>query len=133
MAEFSALASVDGFRLLTLNSGNLNNIILIGLRNDGTIWCTITDNGLSQFTYISNYVPSNVSLKLLIKYKTNDISFWVNGFKVATSTTATIPNGLNSIDFNFGNGTLPFYGNVKQLQYFDSALTDAELQALTTL
>jgi hypothetical protein len=28
--------------------------------------------------------------------------------------------------------TLPFYGNTKQIQYFDSALTDSELETLTS-
>ena len=130
--DISALTSVDDFRILTLNDGSLDNIILIGLRDNGTIWSTITDNAAGQFTYISNYVPINVPLKLLIKYKTNDVSFWINGVKVATSTSATIPTGLNSIDFNYGNGANNFYGNVKQLQYYNTAdLTDLELEKLT--
>jgi hypothetical protein len=38
---------------------------------------------------------------------------------------------LNNIDFTgFGQ---PFYGNVRELQVFTEALTDNELQALTTI
>ena len=42
------------------------------------------------------------------------------------------PTGLSVLDFTRVLGTNPFYGNTKQLQYFDKALTDAELQALTS-
>ncbi len=39
---------------------------------------------------------------------------------------------LSELDFDAGNGVLPFYGKTKQIQYFDSALTDAELETLTS-
>jgi hypothetical protein len=132
MAEISSFVGLDDFRLLTLNSGNINNIILLGIRDSGNLYCAITDGGVNQFTHISDYSPINIPTKLLVKYKTNDISFWINGFKLATDTSATIPTDLNQLDFNYGNGAYPFYGNTKQIQYFDSALTDTELEQLTS-
>ena len=132
MAEISSFVGLDDFRLLTLNSGNINNIILLGIRDSGNLYCAITDGGVNQFTHISDYSPINIPTKLLVKYKTNDISFWINGFKLATDTSATIPTGLNQLDFNYGNGAYPFYGNTKQVQYYNSALTDSELEQLTS-
>ena len=38
--------------------------------------------------------------------------------------------GLNVLSFDYAGGS-DFYGKTKQIQYFDSALTDAELAALT--
>ena len=45
-----------------------------------------------------------------------------------------MPTGLNRIDFTNGSlgDTFYFRGKLKQLMYFDTALTDSELQTLTT-
>ena len=41
---------------------------------------------------------------------------------------------LNGISFDYGQeGNKPFYGNVKEVKYYNTALTDQELQALTTI
>ena len=60
------------------------------------------------------------------------IRFTLNGFEVATDTLGTVPIGLNSLQFNSGAGFSTFYGNTRELQYFDSALTDAQLETLTS-
>ena len=41
-------------------------------------------------------------------------------------------SGLKDLDFNFGAGNHPFYGKTKQVQYYNSALTDSELEQLTS-
>ncbi|WP_288954925.1 LamG-like jellyroll fold domain-containing protein [uncultured Polaribacter sp.] len=64
--------------------------------------------------------------KIAIKYKLNDYSVFVNGNKILTDTNATVPSGLNLVDFN------QFYGNVKEIKLYNEALTDAELAALTS-
>jgi hypothetical protein len=61
------------------------------------------------------------------------MALWLNGFEVATSNTGTTSSniGFNKLQFSRA-GTANFYGNTKQIQYFDTALTDLELQQLTT-
>jgi len=77
-----------------------------------------------------NYEDIN---KIAIKYKTNDISFWLNGTKVGTDITGTlIPNKFTQLGFNSGGGGV-FYGKVKAVAVYKEALTDAELQSLTTI
>jgi hypothetical protein len=39
---------------------------------------------------------------------------------------------LSTLSFSNAGGTLPFYGNTKQIQYFDSALNDSDLETLTS-
>ena len=34
--------------------------------------------------------------------------------------------------FSLSNGALPFYGKTKQIQYFQTVLTDSELEQLTS-
>ena len=43
-----------------------------------------------------------------------------------------MPIGLSELAFDDGGGAEPFYGKTKQIQYFDSALTDSELETLTS-
>jgi hypothetical protein len=102
-----------------------------------------TSNRL-QFYLISNYTTStnfytNLSditsfNKIVFKYKTNDFSVWINGFQVLTDTSgSTFSDGtLNELAFDGGSGGNDFYGNTKQIQYYDSALTDSELEQLTS-
>ena len=44
------------------------------------------------------------------------------------------PIGLNQLRFNDGysGSGASFYGNTKQIQYFDSALNDSDLEKLTS-
>lgn len=75
-------------------------------------------------------------LKIAVRYKTNDVAFYVNGTKINFDNNAnTFPEGtLNTIDFTNGNLGSDYYfnGNIKQLMYFDTALSDSELQTLTS-
>ena len=70
--------------------------------------------------------------KIALKYKSQDISLFVNGFELSTNNGTLSLNGLSEVSFDYGNGGFPFYGKTKQLQYFDSALTDSELETLTS-
>ena len=70
--------------------------------------------------------------KFLIKYKSTDLAIWLNGFELAVSTQTISLSGLNELEGAYGSGSFPFYGNTKQIQYYDSALTDSELETLTS-
>ena len=48
-----------------------------------------------------------------------------------TRTPTIMPIGLSEFNFNYTDG-LPFYGNTKQIQYFQTALKDSELEELTS-
>ena len=72
--------------------------------------------------------------KIAIKYKVNDFALWVNGIELATDTSGTTFSSgtLTNVNFDDGSGNADFYGNTKQLQYFQTALTDSELEELTS-
>jgi len=88
--------------------------------------------------YISNKFISAVfnvetNNKLAFKYKNNDCSLFLNGFKVGVISSVTVPVGLDTLQLTDANETSsPFYGNTKQIQYFDSVLADSELEELTS-
>ena len=88
--------------------------------------------------YISNKLISVVfnvetNNKLAFKYKNNDCSLFLNGFKVGVISSVTVPVGLDTLQFTDANETSsPFYGNTKQVQYYNSALTDSELEKISS-
>jgi len=77
-----------------------------------------------------------VDFKLAFSYATNSFKFFINGVKIAEDLLGTTFTGttLNKLAFLTISGTSQVLdGNVKQLQLYKTALTDEELQQLTTL
>jgi hypothetical protein len=132
-AEISALANDLTVRCISISSGNyIDSVQLRYWSSSNTLEYRVVDGSVIVVflrPVINNIVESN---KILVKYKSNDCSIWVNGFKIATDTSATMPSGLSELAFDDGNGTTPFYGNTKQIQYFDTALNDSDLETLTS-
>ncbi len=127
------------------NDGTFNYISLSdgGTQNYAGILYTDED---SQITYryyvggsgvqiiIENIIVTNFN-KIAIKYKANDFAIWINGIEVGTASSGSLnPSGtFNQLAFARGGANnTPFYGNTKQLQYYNSALTDSELEQLTS-
>ena len=59
---------------------------------------------------------------------------WVNGTEVDTHSSHSTANmgTLDRLNFDFGTGSSDYYGKVKQVIYFNEALTDSELATLTS-
>jgi len=137
-AEISALADDLTNRTIALSDGTTSNTVRIQyLTVSNSIWATITNIGAGGNQAILQYTSSDITInsKVALKYKANDFSLFVNGIKVATDTSGvTFPsNTLNTFQFDRGNGAESFYGNTKDIRVYNEALTDAQLQTLTTL
>ena len=131
MAEISALANDGTFRVFGLSNGSTSNrIVFYYSSTTNNIQLLITAGGVvqSELSIIVNDVKT--FKKIAIKYKLNDVALWVNGFELKTDTSATMPSGLNELAFDDAIGGDKFYGNTKQLQYFDT--TDIDLEELTS-
>jgi len=130
--ELSTLASDSVERFVSLSNGSVLNRV--------SLWYYAATNGLAVAVYSGNVaqfftttVLANDTLnnKIAIKYKLNDFSLVINGVVIATDTNGNAPIELNKLSFNKGDGNLPFYGNIKDVRVYNTALTNAELQALT--
>ena len=130
-AEFKN-TDTSNYKLMSISDGTGNNRVFVGTRlNNGYIYYFVVAGGTTQASYISTQLADNFT-KVAVKFKANDFSFWINGLKVSTDLSGSVPIGLNVIQFNGGSGTLDFNGNVKDVRVYNTALTDTELQALTT-
>jgi hypothetical protein len=133
-AEIAALANDGSNRSISISNGTTSNQIVIRYSSTANqVTAYITDGGVitAQLNYtLSDALSYN---KIALKYKVNDVALWVNGTEVATDTSATMPSGFDELKFSRGDGINDFYGKCKQLIYFNEALEDAELTALTTI
>ena len=131
MAEISALDNLEDGNWISINDGGLNNRILIGYVGANAIRFILISGTFFQVDF-SKTIASRTSFnKVAFKWALNDCSFWINGIKVDADTSATMPIGLAQLSFNDG-ATANFKGNTKQIQYFDTALTDTDLEELTS-
>ena len=124
----------DGNEKIIQLSNNTNNagVIKIFARANGNyIRFQIVASGTTT-VIIELPLASDNFYKIAFKYKTNDVSAWSNGFKLYTDTSATIPTGLIKLDFNSDAGIDNFYGKTKEIAYYDTSLTDEELEYLTS-
>lgn len=126
--------SLDGtYKRITLSDGTSANRIIMGFDSNNNVTATVYD-GVNQAVLGGDYNAKDELSKYALKYKVNDFALWVNGFEVSTDTNGnTFPNNtLNQLKYEDGNGGVDFYGNTKQLQYFNTALSDLEIETLTS-
>jgi hypothetical protein len=132
MAEISALANDGTSRRIAISDGSYSNRIYLEFDEvSNKIFFNIISGGNSYFiTYTS--LDLTISSKIALKYKLNDIALWFNGIKVGENPIAIMPINLSELAFDDGGNTSKFYGKTKQIQYFQTALTDNELEELTS-
>ena len=137
MAEISFPAATTSSNLrIAISDTTANNRVLI--QN-----ISHTPNRLQFYAIVGGVTSTDFNLaindiaipnKIAFKYKENDFSVWINGIKVLTDTSGiTFSDGtLTELAFDGGDGGFDFYGSTKQIQYFDSALNDSDLEKLTS-
>ena len=134
-AEISALADDGTFRTVAIN-GTPTNVnedrIQIYYRDTPSIINFGMESGNSSQFFLQFPLDVKLNNKLALKYSASSCSFWINGIKVGEEVNKVMPTGLSRLDFNNQNLTDAFYGNTKQIQYFDSALNDTDLETLTS-
>ena len=131
--EGSTLVEAGETRVVSISDGSTSNNIYMNFNNNANSFnCEVISSGSSQFNTSVTMTKLNNN-KIAIKYKENDFALWINGVEVATDTSGSTPTGLDRFNFDFGQGSFDFKGNVKKALYFNTALTDDELAALTTI
>ena len=75
----------------------------------------------------------NGFIKIALKYKSGENSLWINGVEVHSNTTAfSFNNSLSNLGNYDGLGNYGYF-NIKDTKLYNTALTDSELQKLTTI
>ena len=130
MAEISALNNtVDGYTTINVGSNSVDNRLGFGFDDQSRIYGFKRTNTSWNISIEANINEFN---KVAISYDTNNNHFWLNGFKVDSNTTIGDISQPIELDFRASYGGEQFNGSTKQLQYFDTALTDTDLEELTS-
>ena len=136
-AEIEALNNEDdSHRHISISDGTVSNCIMIAYRTNGNLNLYNNGTGSSEVIYGDAGYDLTDNLKIAVKYgaSKSDYRVYINGVQktVRAGFTATSISGLNTLRFEQGGGSNNFYGKVKQLIYFNEALSDSELQTLTS-
>ncbi len=133
MAEISSFKGDNTDRQISLSNGSTSNRIVIAPLANGTqIQFYVVSGGAVIVNQTKTIDTITDSTKMTFSYKLNDFKVYVNGFLILTDTSGAVPIGLNELAFDRGDGGEDYYGNTKQIQYYNSALTDSELEKLTS-
>ena len=129
-AEISVFESVN--QQLSISTGSAGSAVKFVYLTSNALNFEVRNSFVTQVSIATTLSDVTENVKIACKYKQNDFSFWVNGFKIGVDTSGTVPTGLSELAFDDGAGNFDVYGKTKQLITFKEALTDAELEYLTS-
>ncbi len=132
-AEISALADDGTYRLMSIEDAS-NSFIYLGYKDtSNVVRARMEVGGVTSFNM--EYVLSDETEfnKVAVKWKVNDFALWVNGVEVETDTSGGSFNTdtLNKLSFN-RNSSSSFLGKTKDLRVYNTALTDLELEEISS-
>ncbi len=128
-------ADQQGFPHISISDGTADNRISIQKQSSTTnlIAFSVRDTNVGQCFLQESTIDKSNYFKIAGKYKQDDFALFINGNKINTDTSGSVPTGLNTFSFDKGNTFSKFVGRVKQVRIYDEALSDSELEELTTL
>ena len=131
-AEIAALTDDLSNRFISLTDGTDSNSVTIyygGVSN--RIRYEVKSSSAVQANVVTTSYDITNYNKIAVKYKANDFALWVNGTNVAQDVNGLTPVGLNDLSFDRAS-ILDFYGKVKAVRVYKEALSDTDLQNLTS-
>jgi hypothetical protein len=118
------------FTTIGLSIGNDTQKIVFIFQSNGTQVRIFSSGGVSSYLSLT-FDQRN---KIAVTFKENEYKFFVNGALVGSDTSATVPIGMNRLNFsNRTNTANHFEGKVYDTRVYDRVLTEAEAITLTTL
>jgi len=133
--DSATLVEGEDIRIIGLSDGSTDNRISITYHStENRVQIFGSKNGTTVFNleYL-NTIKTDYN-KIAVKYNTSSVDFYYNGFLVDTEVPSDMfdANILNSLNFDRIDNNNNFYGKTKQVQYYNSALTDSEIEELTS-
>jgi hypothetical protein len=138
-AEISALSNTaDSSKYITISDGTYNNraSILFSNGSINQIRTFLRVGGVSQIDGSENVTDVTDFNKVAFSYKENDFKVYINGSLASSNTSGSVwsADTITKLSFSEINTSAGlFNGNVKTVAVFKEALSDTELQKLTTI
>lgn len=120
--------------LYALSDGTPSKTITARQFTGRTTRAAVTDSGAIQCAGNGSAIPLGAVAKSAFAIKEDDFAFADQGVVRWTDTSGTVPIGVSRISLGAGvTGTADFLnGHIEQIAYIPRALTNAELQRLTS-
>ena len=131
--EISTLAELGTFRQINISKDSSNRIYVSKRANNGKLEFRM-ENPLGNLNFSFVQDTTTETIKFAFRYGLNNFAVFINGVNKNVTTIGNVfsVGTLNNLEFNSPLNQ-PFYGNVKALAVYKEALTDAQLQCLTTI
>jgi len=138
-ADIAALTSDSGsFELFSLSPADTSTThrIFWGFNNDADEMRGFHTNNSGNdinLTYSTALDITNFN-KMAFKYKATEFALWINGVErsVDSRDEALTAGTMTELNANSGGTGSPFYGKIKSLRVYKEALSDAELELITS-
>ncbi len=132
--EMAALSDDGVAKYLTMNDGSSNNDVRIYFNTASNGISALLKSGTGATQAFLSYTVTDTTEfhKIAFVYAVNRFELWVDGEKRAEDLSGVAPVGLNTLEFSRASNFLPLFAKVKQLQVYNTALTDTQLAALTS-
>ncbi len=133
-AEIAFLNDTGNYKAISINDGTTNNRVAIENRPvSNQIKVFVIVGGVSVMSSTQTLTNVKEYNKIAIKWKQDDFAWWVNGVEIYTDSSGNSFAGgiLNRVDFSAVSTFFSFEGKTKNVQVFNKALTDRELEILT--
>ena len=132
--EVAALSTVNANHYIAIGNGvsSPKNLIGISLYNgSNNILFDYYENNVESY-HIETVTDITQFNKIAVSYNGTNVKGYVNGLKVWDVTVPSFSvNTFDRLNFDLGYNQNHFFGKVKQLQVYDTALTDEQLLQLT--
>ena len=113
-----------------LSDGSDSNKVILIFQSYGTQVRVYSSGGVSSFLNLT----FNQRNKIAVTFKENEYKFFINGSLVGSDTSATVPTGMDRLNFsNRTNTANHFEGKIHDTRVYDRVLTQTEAETLTTL
>ena len=119
--------------IFSIDDGGASDFIILDTNSVGELDLQVRQSSGSITTIISGSDLIEGSNKIAIRYKNGDYSLYLNGVLQGTSASTLFPSGTISRVSVGGNSSYGYLSNsVNYFKLYDTALSNAELQALTS-
>jgi hypothetical protein len=117
---------------ISISDGTLSNRFYLYYALDGRVYFAGFTNSILQFNISSSVLNQIDNLKIVAVWRLNDFSLWINGVKVSSDLSGSVPtiNTFDRLGLNDPNNLSNLEGEIKQLHVYKTVLTDAQIQAL---
>jgi len=135
--EFDLLEDSADYTPMLFGGGNqalgssYQGYLRIGLFGNDSI--ALFGHGDSIMDAVISPLTKDTRYKLLVKRSGTSIQFYLNGAQIGSTGTSSLDFTLRSVGWSYASGSYNTFGNIYQFLGFETALTDAECIALTTL